>query len=162
MKKTTILLALGNDIMGDDGVGLVAAEQLERLAGPDVEVLCTAESGFRVMEFLEGYDNALLIDSVTTGANEPGTILELSKDAFLEQAKAPSPHYAGVPEVFDMAERLDLHFPKNFRVLAVEIEPQKDFKTGLSPKIQAAVPELVRRSQEILRSFAVQSSANGS
>ncbi|MFA6028348.1 MAG: hydrogenase maturation protease [Elusimicrobiota bacterium] len=147
--KPTLLLALGNDILGDDGVGLVVAERLKDRVGEGVEILATSESGFRVMEFLEGYDNALLIDSVSTGQNPPGTVLEFTREAFA-RIKAPSPHYAGMSEVFELADRLGLTFPKNFRVLAMEIVSPKDFSVGLSPEVERAIPGLVERAGELL------------
>jgi Zn finger protein HypA/HybF involved in hydrogenase expression len=35
---------------------------------------------------------------------------------------APSPHYAGLPEMLAVAERLKLNFPKEFKIFAVEVE----------------------------------------
>jgi hydrogenase maturation protease len=156
--RRTLLLCLGNDILGDDGVGLCAAERLKAgLEGADV--IATAEAGFRVMEFLEGYDNALLLDSVSTGRHPPGSILEFGRGDF-ERISAPSPHYAGMPEAFAMAERLGLKFPSNFRVLAMEIVPPPDFKEGLSPAVEAALPAFVSRAREVLASWGVSACTN--
>ena len=71
----TLVLGLGNPLLGDDAVGLkVAALVRERLDGaPGVDVLEEEAGGLRLMERMTGYDRAVLVDAAVTGGT-PGTI----------------------------------------------------------------------------------------
>jgi len=69
-----LVLALGNDLLGDDGVGLEAARQIAGQVDGSVEVVETGEAGLALLELMEGYERALLIDSVVTGRYPPGTV----------------------------------------------------------------------------------------
>ena len=143
------MLALGNDLLGDDGVGIKAAREIEQEAPSGVDVIETAEAGLALMELLSGYRRALLLDSVQTGARPPGTILEFGPGDF-RSVIAPSPHYAGLPEVIALAKRLEVPFPEEIRVLAMEIVNPREVRQELSPPIEAALPAFVQKAREIL------------
>ncbi len=149
MAPSTLLLALGNDIMGDDAAALVAAQQLKALGLNDVDVSDTIEAGLALLELMSGYDRVLLLDTIVTGKHPPGTILELSQRDFTK-VLGSSPHYAGLPEVMELASQLAIKFPKNIRVLALEIETPLAFSDTLSPVIQAAMPIYMQKVMNTL------------
>jgi hydrogenase maturation protease len=66
-----LLLALGNDIMGDDRVGLVTSQILAEEFGADVDFVDTAEAGLALLDILAGYKRVLLLDSIVTGNPRP-------------------------------------------------------------------------------------------
>ena len=65
-----LILGLGNPILRDDSVGLRVAQEVERLipANPDVEVGLDYWGGLRLMERMIGFDRAIIIDAICTGA----------------------------------------------------------------------------------------------
>ncbi|MGC8782913.1 MAG: hydrogenase maturation protease [Armatimonadota bacterium] len=148
-KARTLVLALGNDLLGDDGVGLEAARQIAGQVDGSVDVVESREAGLALLELLEGYERALLIDSIVTGRYPPGTVLEFSSNDF-RRVIAPSPHYAGLPEVLEMARRLNLVFPQDIRILAMEVQNPYEFRIGFSEPVQEALPRLVQRALQIL------------
>lgn len=150
----TLVLALGNDIRADDGVGPAAARLLQREWPAGVDIVTSAEAGLALVELLEGYEQAVLIDSIKTGEHPPGTIREFEAADF-RKVVAPSPHYAGLPEVLDLAARLGLAFPRRLRIFALEVADPFSIHEGLSPPVQAALGELVRRVRDALREFGV-------
>jgi len=147
--RRILLLALGNDILGDDGVGFAAARTLREEFQEDVEIVESSEAGLALMELLEGYECALLLDAVVTGGCPPGSVLEFLPED-LQKILAPSPHYAGLPEVLQMAERLGIPFPKEIRILALEVEDPYEFREGLSPSVERALPAFVERARQVL------------
>jgi hydrogenase maturation protease len=151
---STLLLALGNDIMGDDAAALVAAACLKDQRLDDVDVSDTIEAGLALLEILSGYKQVLLLDTIVTGQHPPGAVLELSQKDFTK-VLGSSPHYAGLPEVIELARQLAIEFPKDIRVLALEIETPTDFSDTLSPAIQAAIPGYVQKAVDILHSFVM-------
>jgi len=147
-----LVLGLGNDILGDDAVGLLAARRLRALLPESVEILESAGGGLELLDVLEGYDRALLLDSIATGNHPPGTILEFSADDF-QKIVAPSPHYAGIPELLQMAEQLGIAFPRTIRILAVEVADPYQVREGLSPSAERALPILVSRTLRVVESW---------
>jgi len=148
----TLLLALGNDILGDDGIAPAAARRIERLMGDRVHVVCTSEAGLVLLELMEGYEQALLLDSIKTGREPIGHIYELAPQA-LARTDAPSPHYVGLPEVLAMAERLAITLPGELRILAMEVADPYLIREAFSPEVEAALPEFVRRAVEVLKEW---------
>ncbi len=148
-KAHTLVLALGNDLLGDDGVGLEAARRIAGQVEGSVDVVESGEAGLALLELLEGYERALLIDSIVTGRYPPGTVLEFCPEHF-RQVIAPSPHYAGLPEVLEMARRLNLVFPQDIRILAMEVQNPYEFRIGFSEPVQEALTQLVQRALQIL------------
>ncbi|MBN1586719.1 MAG: hydrogenase maturation protease [Candidatus Omnitrophica bacterium] len=150
-----LVLALGNDIRGDDAVGLLAARRLaKQLPASEVDVVESDGSGFDMIEVLEGRDYALLLDCVVTGDNEPGTILEYRREHFA-QVVAGSPHYAGLPEVFRLAEQLSIPFPGEVLVLGMEVADPFRFEESLTEAVAAALPGYVDRAAEIVKDWAL-------
>lgn len=148
----TLVLALGNHLLGDDGVGLEAARQLAGQVDDSVDVVETGEAGLALLELMEGYTRALLLDSVVTGRYPPGTVLEFTPEDF-RHVIAPSPHYAGLPEVLEMARRLRLAFPQEIRVLAMEVLSPWEFGVGFSEPVREALPGFVQHALRILKGW---------
>ncbi|MDY7107153.1 MAG: hydrogenase maturation protease [Planctomycetota bacterium] len=145
----TLVLGLGNDILADDAVGVLAARALADRSDDTVEVRETAEHGMALLDHLIGYERVILIDAIQTGSNEPGTILEIDP-ASLSAVYAPSPHYSGLPELLAVAERLELDFPTQFRIFAVEIADALTIGGAITPAVREAIPELCDRVRAAL------------
>ncbi|MCX7626522.1 MAG: hydrogenase maturation protease [Candidatus Sumerlaeaceae bacterium] len=145
-----IALALGNDILGDDAVGFLAARALKNEFPSGVDFVETGEAGLALVELLEGYERALLLDACVTGLHDVGTVLEFFPE-HLGRVVAPSPHYAGLPEVLYLAERLGLEFPKEIRILAMEVEDPFTVREGLTPRVLEALPHYIARTRDVLR-----------
>jgi hydrogenase maturation protease len=148
----TLVLGLGNELAGDDAVGLLAARaarsDLAR-SHPTVEVLESSASGLALIELLAGYERAVIVDAVRTGRYPPGTVLELGLHE-VGRVRAPSTHQAGIPELAAVARRLGLAFPDRTVVLAVEVEDPLTLGRPLSPSVAAAIPEVVRRVRALV------------
>ncbi len=149
VQKKILLLSLGNDILGDDGVGLAAARILKKGSGSEVDIVEASGLGLDLLDIVEGYNRTLILDAVSTGLHPPGTLLEFSPKDFPE-AIAPSPHYAGLPELMKFAGQLGLPFPQDIKILAVEVEEQYQIREGLSPSVEKALPALVDRARNVL------------
>lgn len=149
----TLVLGLGNELAGDDAVGVLAARALrDELAGR-ADVVESAASGLALLDVLAGYERAIVLDAVRTGRRPPGTIVELGLEE-VGRVVAPSTHQAGLPELAAVAERLGLGFPVRAVVLAVAVVDPYTLGAPLSEPVAAALPELVRRVRAILDAWA--------
>ncbi len=135
-----VILGLGNDLLGDDGVGLVAAQALASCEGPDVAVRSTAQSGLYLLEHLQGFDDAIVVDSVL--GDRPGSIRELT-GVELPHVPVPAAHYVGLPEALALARASGLQVPRRLRIFGVEIDVAQRIGSGLSPPVASSVPRLL-------------------
>ena len=85
----TLILGLGNSIVTDDSVGLRVAEVLRPLLADrtDIEVSEDYWGGLRLMERMIGFDRAIVVNAIQTGA-PPGTIHRLTPDGLPTQHSA--------------------------------------------------------------------------
>ncbi len=148
---STVVLCLGNDLLADDGIGILAAERLERDLPDTVKVVATAQSGLALLDHLIGYDRAIIVDAIHTGNQPAGKICRLSPDD-LKFAYAPSPHYAGLPEMFAIADKLAITFPSRVDVLAVEVTDTETIGGTVSTQVMASLDSLVEEVESILKS----------
>ncbi len=155
--KKTLCLALGNDILGDDGVSFAVARIIENQFD-DVDVIMSSEAGLALLELIEGYENALLLDAIKTGTVPAGTILAFSPEDF-QKVIAPSPHYAGLPEVLALAERLEIPMPHDLRILAMEVKDPYVIQEGLTEDVEKNLPAFVESTCRILTGWVTGASA---
>jgi len=150
INRKILLLGLGNDILGDDGVGLVAARLLKGEFEKGVDIIEASVGGFALLDVFQGYEKVLLLDAIATGDCSPGTILEFSEKDF-QKLVAPSPHFAGLPEIFEVAKKLGVPFPNEVRILAMEVEDPYRFREALSPSVEKALPAFIESARQILK-----------
>ncbi|MGA2797690.1 MAG: hydrogenase maturation protease [Thermoguttaceae bacterium] len=137
-----LVLGLGNPLVSDDSVGLRVAEKLKPLlAGrPDVEVSQDYWGGLRLMERMIGFDRAIIIDAIKSGA-PPGTVHRLTPDSISTQRSA-SAHDVNLPTALEFGRKAGVALPKNEHVLLVGIEAEDilTFSEQCTPAVEAAIP----------------------
>jgi hydrogenase maturation protease len=141
----TLVLGLGNELLSDDAIGVLAARALaSKISCHGVNVVESALSGMALLDLFIGYERAIIIDAIQTGQQPAGTILELTPSD-LSLVVAPSPHYAGLPELLAIAKELQLDFPRRLKILAVEVADLHTIGARLSPPVERALPRLIER-----------------
>lgn len=146
----TLVLGLGNELLGDDAVGILAAQALKEELNGKADVVESSLAGMALLDLFIGYERAVIIDAVKTGRSPPGTIYELGPED-LSSVIAPSPHYAGLPELIATARQLQLDFPTEIVILALEVEDPYTIGDGLSEAVKQALAELIQRVREQIR-----------
>lgn len=149
----TIIVGLGNDLIADDAVGVLAARALQAELAGRADVVETALHGLALLDIFLGYDRAILLDAIQTGRRPPGAVIEI-KASELDPVIAPSPHFAGLPEMLALAHQLQLEFPKEFRIFAVEVVDPRTLGGPMTPAVRDAIPELCARVRSALEAWA--------
>ena len=137
----TLVLGLGNELLGDDALGILAARSIQNEAGELADVCECNLVGMALLDILAGYKYAIIVDAICTGKNEVGAILQM-KPEDLKSFPCVSPHYAGLPDVITIARYLGLKFPDQILILAVEIEKPLDIGKGLSEPVAKSLDSL--------------------
>jgi hydrogenase maturation protease len=140
---STVVIGLGNPLMGDDGLGLVALERLrtEYAIPPDVELVDGGTWGMNLLPVIEDAGRVILIDAIDVGAT-PGTPVRL------ERARLPrylatkiSPHQVDLRDVLGLAE-LRGTLPAD--TVAVGLQPDRvALGDGLSAVLRCRIDDLV-------------------
>jgi hydrogenase maturation protease len=157
--KKTLVIGLGNPILGDDGVGWVVAREVEASLGMsanrNVEVDCLALGGLSLMERMVGYQRVILIDSLNTGQRPQGSVITFTLEDLVDltYGHTSAAHDASLKTALDMGRKLgaDLPADKDVHVVAIEAQHVYDFKEELSPVIAAAVPVAVQQVLDLLK-----------
>jgi len=149
----TLIVGLGNPILGDDGVGWVVAEEVRKHLPPDspVDVDCLSLGGISLMERLIGYERAILIDAFISDQEE-GTILVTKLDELpnFSAFHLTSAHDMSLQNALEMGRQLGADLPEEITVVGVSASHIYDFSEELSPPVQAAVPKMTAIVVELL------------
>src|ERR1035438_4083962 len=133
------VLGLGNDILGDDALGILVARQAEARFGGQVEVISSSQAGFHVMDQLLGVSRLVVVDCIQTGAAKPGTVYVPD-----EHARRPAPGVSspslGIFEVLAVARSLGLPAPAQCVILAVEAADCTTVGGSMHRDVEAAIP----------------------
>lgn len=148
----TLIIGLGNPLVTDDSVGLRVAAELKGLLAerPDVEVTEDYWGGLRLMEQMVGYERAIVVDAISTGA-PPGTIHHLAPRSIPTQRSA-SAHDVNLPTALAFGRQAGVELPDEEQILllGIEVEDIVNFGESCTPLVEAAVPRAV---EEVLRAL---------
>ena len=153
----TLIIGLGNPILGDDGVGWRVVEEIARktVNQPEVEVDCVSLGGLSLMERLTGYERVILVDSIFTGKKPLGTVSRFSlKDVpDLTAGHSASAHDTSLRNALNVGRSMNISLPRDEDVLIVAIETEiiYDFSETLSPSIEAALPQAVMAVLQLIQ-----------
>jgi hydrogenase maturation protease len=149
----SLILGLGNPILGDDAVGLRVAREVARQRTPEAGVTVAEEErgGLALLEQLAGFDRVLLIDAIQTGA-PVGTLHHLGVESVPTQRTATA-HGINLRMALEMGRRSGLSLPTNnaIAILGIEAGDVLTFTESLSPEMELAIPPAVEAVREWLR-----------
>jgi hydrogenase maturation protease len=149
-----LVLGIGNEIRGDDGVGIHVARRVAALLpaelAPRVDVDEASTGGFDLVDYLRGYERVVVADAIKTEGGEPGKVYRFSAAALEPTAHLGHSHGVNLASALAVLRELKLGAPREVTVVAVEAEWLYEFKEGLSPRVAAAVEEAAAAVLEIL------------
>jgi hydrogenase maturation protease len=110
-----------------------------------VEVDCISLGGLALMERLVGYEKAILVDSLVTGAHSPGHVEthQLGDLPDLSAGHTTSAHDTSLQTALETGRRMGATLPlaSSIAVVTVEAVQVSDFAGEMTPEVTAAVPE---------------------
>ena len=150
----TLIIGLGNPILGDDGVGWKVVEKLSSVVShqSSVEIDTAALGGLSLMERLIGYERVIIVDSMETGQSPVGSVSVFPLASLPDPmaGHSASAHDATLITALRTAEQLGADIPKQVDIVAIEAKNVYDFSEELSPPVAAAVPLAVIKVMELL------------
>ncbi|MDH4083276.1 MAG: hydrogenase maturation protease [Nitrospira sp.] len=138
------IIGLGNDLRGDDAVGLLTVRRLRQAIGDRAEVIEAGMVGVDLIELMKGASVVILIDAARSG-KAPGSVhrLDASASPISGQVFPRSSHAIGVSEAIELARAMDV-LPATVIVYGVEVG---DMEVGqpLSPPLGEALDQVVKQ-----------------
>jgi hydrogenase maturation protease len=138
----TIVIGIGNDFRRDDGVGITVAQRIEERNLPGVRVVSGISEPPALLEVWSGAARAVVVDAATGANSTPGRIRRWTGPD-LETTAVVSSHALGLAQTFALAQAL-ARMPDELVLFTVDIV-DTNHGIGLTPAVEAAVPELVGR-----------------
>lgn len=140
--EKTLVLGLGNVIMGDEGVGVHVVRALETLTLPaNVECLDGGTGGFILLEPLQSAGHIILIDATDDG-NPQGTVTRTTPRFSQDYPPTLTAHDIGVKDLLDAFYMQGGE--REVVLYAISIDPKQPISLDLSPACAAARDEAVR------------------
>ncbi len=142
----TLVLGIGNDILGDDGVGIhIAREAARRISTPNVTVEETGAAGLSLLERIKGYDRLIIADAILTEQTEAGKIHRLTLKDLAKTNGSITPHDAALRTTLEIGNSLfPGEMPTDVVVFAVQTHSVEHISSEMTPAVKAAVPEAVQ------------------
>jgi hydrogenase maturation protease len=155
MGMKILVLGIGNTILTDEGVGIVAMSQLEAIFGArdDMEFLDGGTLSFTLAVPISECTALLVIDAAEVGA-APGTVRSFEgeeMDRFLGENRKSSVHEVGLLDLMSIS-LLTGHWPQQRALIGVQ-PAAVDWGETLTPAVAAALPEVCAVACNIINHF---------
>ena len=146
----TLVLGLGNELYGDDGIGIHIIQKLE--ADPEfksADLHACGLTGLSILDVIIGYDHLIIIDTIKKNDPAPGKI-HVMDESKIRHIPGPSPHYVSIPQTIEIGKKIGLKVPKKIKVIAVEANNLFYLGEGLSSEMKACIPAIQQKVKSLL------------
>ena len=142
----TLVLGIGNDILGDDGVGIHVARAVARkISAKETRVEETGAAGLSLLELIKGHERLIIADAILTNNTEVGKIHRLTLKDLAKTNNSITPHDAALATTLEIGNSLfPGEMPREVVVYGVQIPNVEQFSGRMTPAVKAAVSEVVR------------------
>lgn len=155
-----IVLGLGNTLNKDEGLGVFAVSALEthlkeRLGNDsEVEFIDGGALGLNLLPWVEECSHLLVLDSMISRFSVPGQVMELAKDEIpLYRNIKMSDHQITFQEVLGLA-KFRGKFPEHLHLVGAQ-PVDMSIGYGISPEIEAVMPEIIKRAEHVLSDWGL-------
>ena len=151
VSRPTLILGVGNLLMGDEGVGIHAIRRLETETLPDtVRLLDGGTGGFHLLSLFQEYDPIILIDATMDG--KPRGEIALFQPRFASDfPRTLSAHDIGLRDLLESAALLG-PLPRLY-LITISIGEIEPMTMELSAPIEDTLPRVVQTVRTVLQSL---------
>jgi hydrogenase maturation protease len=142
----SVVLGVGNPVLGDDGVGLRVADHVRGLVAgrPGIEVRESERGGLDLVDLLDGFDVAVVVDAVLAPGVPAGSVRRLDLADAAATSHLHGAHGVDLAAAVELGRRLGARMPRDVWVVGVTVEDATTLREGLSPPVEAAVDPAAR------------------
>lgn len=158
-----LILGIGNTLLRDEGVGIVALQALQARLGTvdDIEFLDGGTLSFTLAPAIAACDALLVLDAAELGAT-PGTVAVFegeAMDLFLGENRKASVHEVGLLDLRAIS-LLAGHWPEQRALIGVQPHTI-DWGESLTPAVAAAVDTICREAGTMIERWRTSKNPEG-
>jgi hydrogenase maturation protease len=148
MDSHTLIMGLGNVLMGDEGIGVQSIEYLREKEIPDgVDLLDGGTGGFHLLSLFNQYNHLILIDATISDSTE-GEVQILRPRFASDFPRSLTSHDIGLKDLVQTAELL--HELPDIHLVTVSIKDLRNVGIGISENLGNSLEKVYGAVQEIL------------
>jgi len=132
----TVVLGLGNPLLHDDGAGIEAVKLLEGRVSGEIELKTAAVGGLRILDQLNGFDRAIVVDAIMTGGS-PGQIKRFEAEQLMGDLHASCAHDLSFQAALALGRSLGMAVPREIIVYGIEVGDPHRLEEGCSAPVLA-------------------------
>lgn len=144
--KGCIVVGIGNPLLKDDRAGIEVVEALKE-RNTKLKTAILHSYGVDVLYTIMGYEEAVIVDACQMGI-PPGTVLEMTPEAFFEGPQDGNPQGATLGSMLKTGQNVfPDRMPGKIKIILVEAEDMSTFSTKCTPVVSHAISDVVDRIQ---------------
>jgi hydrogenase maturation protease len=137
-RERVLVLGLGNELLRDDGVGLVAARRVAELAAGRADLVEACVATVDLLQVLRGYDRVVVVDAWVSDNAPPGTTIRAVPEDLPRGFGYRSFHTLPFREMLDLGRSLGLPMPREMSIHGLSVEDPATFGQGFTPAVARA------------------------
>lgn len=145
MDDKPFILFIGNYLFKDDKISLIVGEKLKPLLekeGFEVEVV--DKSGLSLIDYIEGKNYVVIVDSIVTSEHQVGEVVEVNLSE-VERYSIWSPHYMNLPETLKIMKELAMHMPRELHIIGIEVIDVYTISEEISDELKKKLEEITSK-----------------
>ena len=148
MEPHTLVMGLGNLLMGDEGIGIRCIEYIREKKMPvGVVLLDGGTGGFHLLSLFSEYERIILIDA-TIDTGKPGEVKILHPRFTADFPRSLTSHDIGLKDLVQSAELLG-ELPE-IHLITVNVEDFRNVGIGLSENLVSSLEKVHNAIMQIL------------
>jgi len=143
------VFGIGNQLMGDDGIGVLVARRLSRQSLAGVEVIEAGAPGFGLMDMIAPRSEAIFIDAVDAGLS-PGSVFWVDPAAIVAYRSRQSLHQVGLADILSLMEVAG----GAARVRIIGIQPERvGAAADITDSLRRRLPVITDRAADMIKAW---------
>ncbi|MBN2533632.1 MAG: hydrogenase maturation protease [Spirochaetales bacterium] len=148
-EKQYLICGLGNPVLTDDAIGILLVRDLIEKCDRELRNLIDfkeCQIGFLdVLDDFSGYRHLLIIDSIVTDTEKPGTLILCEPEDFRGLSYRNTAGICGLtfPKLIRLGRMLGSLMPETCTIAGIAVSEHKQCSIGLSPELKNKYPELL-------------------
>ena len=152
-----MVLGIGNEMLRDDGIGPKLVKKLQNfLPSSNIDYVTSPVGGMETIEIMKAYDEVVIIDGIITKDGVPGTVSITTYPFNMNTLHLSNAHDISFDMSVKLASKLNIPFPKNIWIIAVEILEDREFGYSLTIPLQKRYAEIFSTVASMIQEVSYQ------
>ncbi len=134
--RPRLILGLGNEMLGDDGVGLLASRRVAALAGDRADFAEACVATVDLLPVIAGYERVVVVDAYLSEEHPPGHAVRATAEDLPAGFGYRSFHTLPFREMLELGRLCGLPMPREISIHGLSVREVSTFGRILSPEVE--------------------------